>query len=263
MNRNQFSLKSVLFVLVILTLVLAACQPTAPAPQEAMGAGDAGTTMEDKDASMSDTASMEDKDAMTEDTTAMAEEQDAMVDDTPTMEDKDAMMDDTPTMEDKDTMTGGADTMMEAPAWFSASLVDVRTGETFSIADLKGKIIVVETFAQWCPNCLSQQNEVLRLQTLLGERDDVVFIALDIDANEDAASLQAYVERHGFTWLYAVAPVEVAREIGNLYGDQFLNPPSAPIFIIDSHGEVHPLPFGIKSAETLKDALMPFLSTDM
>ncbi len=250
MNRNQFSLKSVLFVLVILTLVLAACQPTAPAPQEAMGAGDAGTTMEDKDASMSDTASMEDKDAMTEDTTAMAEEQDAM-------------MDDTPTMEDKDTMTGGADTMMEAPAWFSASLVDVRTGETFSITGLKDKTIVVETFAQWCPNCLSQQNEVLRLQTLLGERDDVVFIALDIDANEDAASLQAYVERHGFTWLYAVAPVEVAREIGNLYGDQFLNPPSAPIFIIDSHGEVHPLPFGIKSAETLKDALMPFLSTDM
>ena len=185
-------------------------------------------------------------------------------------EDKDTNMEEPAAMEDKDAMTESADTtmededgMMETPAWFNASLVDVRTGETFSIADLKGKIIVVETFAQWCPNCLKQQNAVLELQTLLGEREDVVFIGLDIDANEDAASLQAYVDRHGFTWLYAVAPAEVAREIGNLYGDQFLNPPSTPMFIIDTRGEVHLLPFGIKSAETLKEALMPFLAADM
>ena len=253
MNSNKFSFKPILFLLVILTLVLSACQPAEPVQQEAISTDEPGTMMEDKD------AAMEDKDA------SMIEDKDAMLD-----EDKDTNMEEPAAMEDKDAMTESADTtmededgMMETPAWFNASLVDVRTGETFSIADLKGKIIVVETFAQWCPNCLKQQNAVLELQTLLGEREDVVFIGLDIDANEDAASLQAYVDRHGFTWLYAVAPAEVAREIGNLYGDQFLNPPSTPMFIIDTRGEVHLLPFGIKSAETLKEALMPFLAADM
>ena len=57
--------------------------------------------------------------------------------------------------------------------------------------------------------------------------------------------------------------VDVARENGNLYGQQFLNPPSAPMFIIDRHGEVHPLPFGVKSAADLQKALEPFLNEAM
>jgi len=60
-----------------------------------------------------------------------------------------------------------------------------------------------------------------------------------------------------------VAPVEVAREIGLLYGDQFLNPPSTPMLIIDTHGEVHLLLFGHKTAAELKSALTPFLSESM
>ena len=59
------------------------------------------------------------------------------------------------------------------------------------------------------------------------------------------------------------AAPDVAREIGNLYGAQFLNPPSAPMFIIDRHGEVQPLPFGVKSAADLQKALEPFLNDAM
>jgi hypothetical protein len=55
----------------------------------------------------------------------------------------------------------------------------------------------------------------------------------------------------------------VAREIAALYGDQFLNPPSTPMLIIDRRGQVHPLPFGIKSAADLRQALEPFLNEVM
>ena len=69
-----------------------------------------------------------------------------------------------------------------------------------------------------------------------------------------------YVASHGFDWQYAIAPAEVAREISQLYGDQFLNPTAAPMLIIDRNGEVHPLPFGIKSAEELMEAVESFLN---
>jgi hypothetical protein len=82
---------------------------------------------------------------------------------------------------------------------------------------------------------------------------------LDIDPNENEAILKTYVNSHGFDWTYAVAPASVAREIGNLYGDQFLNPPSAPMFIIDRQGHVHLLQFGVKSAQDLKAAVEPYL----
>jgi len=160
-------------------------------------------------------------------------------------------------------MSGGEETMMEAPAWFSAALTDVRSGQEFTISDHKGKVLLVETMAIWCTTCLAQQKQVVALHGLLGERDDFQSIGLDIDPNENSGDLQTYVERNNFDWVYAVSPAAVSSEIGSLYGDAFLNPPSAPMLIIDRHGEVHPLPFGVKSAEDLQDALEPFLNQGM
>jgi len=81
--------------------------------------------------------------------------------------------------------------------------------------------------------------------------------------NESLPDLKEYVERNGFDWYYSVVSQDVAREISQLYGDQFLNPPSTPMLIIDRHGQAHPLPFGIKSAAELLDALQPYLDESM
>jgi thiol-disulfide isomerase/thioredoxin len=165
------------------------------------------------------------------------------------------------TMMEKETPV--ADAMMEVPAWYSASLTDVSTGQAFTINDFKGKVVLVETMAIWCPSCLKQQGQVKALRDLLGQRGDFVIIGLDIDPNEDSASLKSYVEGNGFNWLYAVAKTEVALDISKHYGDQFLNPPSTPILVIDRHGEAHTMPFGIKSADELMKFIQPFLDGPM
>ena len=148
----------------------------------------------------------------------------------------------------------------ETPAWFDAPMVDVRTGQTFSINDFYGKVVLVETLAMWCSSCLKQQIEVKALHEQLAGDDRFVSIGLDIDINEEAQDLKTYTEKNQFDWLYAIAPVEVAREISELYGAQFLNPPSTPILIIDKRGEVHLTNFGLKTADALYDFVTPFLS---
>lgn len=160
-----------------------------------------------------------------------------------------------------DSMQGA--TADDAPAWFSASFADARTGESFSIQGLSGKVVLVETMAMWCSNCLRQQGQVKALHEMLGERDDFISIGLDVDPFEDVASLKGYVESNGFNWLYAVAPEAVSSEISSLYGDQFLNPSSTPMLVIDRHGVAHPLPFGVKSAEELLEFIQPFLDEGM
>ena len=116
----------------------------------------------------------------------------------------------------------------------------------------------------WCPNCKRQQQEVQALHAALGEIGaDLISLGLDIDPNENAADLKAYTEANGFDWVYAVAPPAVSRSLSELYGDQFLNPPSTPMLLIDRHGQVHLLPFGIKDAETLQQAVTPFLNEGM
>jgi len=144
--------------------------------------------------------------------------------------------------------------------WFDMELKDVRTGETFTMNDFAGKVVLVETMAIWCPNCAVQANEVRKLHEALGNPEDLVTVSLDVDFNEDDASLKEYVEGYGFDWRYAVAPLEVARALGNLYSAEYLNPPLSPMLIIDRKGEVHLLDFGKKRAETLQKILEPFLA---
>jgi len=189
---------------------------------------------------------------------------DAMMEKPPTEE---AMMEKSPTpetmMEKTATPAPVSDDMMESPDWYSAAFIDASSGTMYSINDFKGKVILVETLAMWCSNCRAQQQQVLALHGLLGEREDFVSIGIDIDTNENLGDLTAYVASNGFDWYYAVATSEVAREFGKLYGDQFLNPPSTPMLIIDRQGKAHPLPFGIKSAEDLLDYLTPYLDKGM
>lgn len=161
-----------------------------------------------------------------------------------------------------DEMEESADIQMEKdlPEWYSWDLTDVNSGAIFKVADHQGKVVLVETLAVWCSNCLRQQQEVARLHSLLGERDDFVSLGIDIDPNEDSQILSSYTAKNGFDWLYAVASPELIEEISVLYGIQYLNPPSTPMLIIDRAGAAHLLPFGIKSAEDLQSALEPFLN---
>ena len=112
----------------------------------------------------------------------------------------------------------------------------------------------------WCPNCIVQANEVRKLHKALGNPDDLISVSLDVDINEDGASLKEYADGYGFDWHFAVAPLAVARELGNLYTAQYLNPPLSPMLIIDRKGNVHHLEYGFKDAETLQKAVEPYLA---
>lgn len=159
--------------------------------------------------------------------------------------------------------TESPNALTEPPKWFSVSLTNVHTGEAFTVNDLKGKVVLVEDMAVWCTNCFHQQTQVKALRASLGARDDFVTMGMDVDPNEDAPKLKAYIDKNGFDWVYVVAPTEVAREISTIYGSQYLNPTSTPMLIVDRHGATHLLPFGIKSADELQKALQPYLDESM
>jgi cytochrome oxidase Cu insertion factor (SCO1/SenC/PrrC family) len=146
------------------------------------------------------------------------------------------------------------------PEWFDMDLIDAQSGETFTISDYAGKVVLLETMAMWCPNCIVQANEVRNLHKLLGNPQDLVSVSLDVDINEDQASLKEYASGYGFDWHFAVAPLLVARALGNLYTAEYLNPPLNPMMIIDRDGNVHHLDYGKKDAETLQKIVEPYLT---
>jgi cytochrome oxidase Cu insertion factor (SCO1/SenC/PrrC family) len=150
-------------------------------------------------------------------------------------------------------MTSTTPDVMMATNWPDAALNNVNGNKPFKVSDFKGKVVVVEPMAVWCTTCLQQEKNI---QTLLKSSDvQFVYISLDIDANENEKDLNQYASQNQFQWMLAVAPRNVVHEIGQLYGNMFLNPPSAPILIVDPQGKVHPLPFGVKSSDDIKKAI--------
>ena len=135
-------------------------------------------------------------------------------------------------------------------AWATTALTDVSSGETFRIADLADTVVILETMAIWCSNCRAQQGDVQDALSRL-PADRVVFVVLDVDPNEDAASLAEYRVANGFEGRYAIAGDDVARALAADFGDQFLNPPSTPMLIVGTDGTVTRTEFGHKSADEI------------
>lgn len=85
---------------------------------------------------------------------------------------------------------------------------------------------------------------------------DVVMVSIDGDPNEDAALLKRYAEQNGFTWRFTVASRELMSSLAQTFGNEYLNPPSDPMFVVSAKaGNAYRLPFGHKDADDLKAAV--------
>ena len=136
-----------------------------------------------------------------------------------------------------------------APAWMDIELTDVATGQTFRISDFKGKPVLMESFAVWCPTCLAQQKELQKLQT--SEGDDVIHISLDTDPNEDAEKIREHIQRYGLDWYFAVSPIELTQALIDEFGLDFVSAPRAPVVLICKDGSARFLRSGVKPVEEL------------
>lgn len=136
--------------------------------------------------------------------------------------------------------------------WLTFELKDVVSGKTFKLADFKGKVVLIEMMAVWCPTCTAQQREMQKLSAALG--DAVAMISIDIDANENAEILRRHVETSNFKWLFAVAPRALAQQLVDAFGERIIHPPSAPMILLDKAQQPKVLRFGVKpSAEIIQE----------
>jgi len=136
-----------------------------------------------------------------------------------------------------------------AQAWMDIELKDIRTGELFKVGDFKGKPILLESFAVWCPTCLRQQKEIEKLK--VKEGDTIIHISLNTDPNEDEAKIREHLEEHGFDWYFAVAPPELTKALIDEVGLAIVSAPLAPVILICEDQSVRFLRGGVKSAEAL------------
>ncbi|MFN3638130.1 MAG: TlpA family protein disulfide reductase [Chloroherpetonaceae bacterium] len=98
-----------------------------------------------------------------------------------------------------------------AEAFAQAPLFSVQTleGKTLSLSDLKGKGVIVNFWATWCPPCRAEIPEMIALQKEYGEQ--FTFIGVAINDQEDR--VKAFVTQKGLNY-----PVAMDNGLSALYG---------------------------------------------
>lgn len=139
----------------------------------------------------------------------------------------------------------------ERPDWLALPIVDARTGQTFTMADLAGKTVYVEPMATWCTNCRQQMGNIRdNLLTKL-DPERTVLLGLSVETDLPGEDLAAYVDKQGFSWQFAVMTPELLQALAATYGQTVTNPPAVPHFVIGPDGSASDLSTGFHTADQL------------
>jgi thiol-disulfide isomerase/thioredoxin len=146
---------------------------------------------------------------------------------------------------DKKPVTSASDAIA------TASFYDLQE-KVQALAQWKGKVMVVNFWATWCPPCLAEIPEFIHLQKQY-EKQGVQFVGIAIDQR---SKVQAYAKEVGMNYpvlLGDLAGIDLARRTGNPQGGLPYT------VIVDRSGKVVATQLGTLSTEQLEGIIKPLL----
>ena len=101
-------------------------------------------------------------------------------------------------------------------ALMNASLPDAE-GQTHALTEWRGKILLVNFWATWCPPCVAEMPELVELQKSFADKNlQVIGIGVDSPSN-----ILQLTKKHQISYPILVAGMqgtELSRDLGNLAG---------------------------------------------
>jgi thiol-disulfide isomerase/thioredoxin len=169
------------------------------------------------------------------------------------MSENDNLENDTENIEDNNEIQDNEPEVLESnPIWKTTILTDVISKKQFSIEDKSGEVILLESFAVWCPTCKKQQDIMKEFHKA---NPDVVTISLNTDPNEDESKVLEFANENGFDWYYAVSPSDMTQSLIDDFGVGVVNAPAVPIVLICENGNSHLLDRGLKQVEEIETSI--------
>jgi peroxiredoxin len=118
-------------------------------------------------------------------------------------------------------------------------------GQEVSLASLRGKVVVVDFWATWCPPCREELPHLEKLSKELAAKD-ILFVGVN---DEESGVARSFVKKHG---LEIPVLMDNKREVKRRYGIRAI--PS--LFVIDRDGVIRQHFIGSRSEQTLRKAIL-------
>jgi cytochrome c biogenesis protein CcmG, thiol:disulfide interchange protein DsbE len=101
-------------------------------------------------------------------------------------------------------------------------------GKSEHLSDFRGKVVVLNFWATWCPPCVEETPSLIELNKRIANRNAVV---LGVSVDEDSAAYQKFIQDHGINFLTSRdASKKSAQDYGTVMYPE--------TYIIDRHGKI-------------------------
>ena len=140
-------------------------------------------------------------------------------------------------------MSAGGSGATEAP---DIEFTDLD-GQTVSLSDFKGKVVVLDMMATWCPSCREGMADLSEVHDRYG--DSIEMITIDIDLTETPAQLRDFQREYGAEWRFTMDNED--RDFFQEFNVQTI----PKIVVIDINGDVVFSESVVISADELSDLI--------
>jgi thiol-disulfide isomerase/thioredoxin len=133
-----------------------------------------------------------------------------------------------------------------APAW---KLTDLD-GKEIGRDALKGKVVVVDFWATWCPPCVQEIPGYIALQKKYADKG-LVIVGLSLDS-KGAEAVKPFAAKKGINYRLAIAGSDLADAFGGVEG-------IPTTFLIDREGKIRHKKVGSMEADDYEKLVAPLL----
>lgn len=125
---------------------------------------------------------------------------------------------------------------------------DVRTGETIALTNYRGKVVVLNFWATWCPPCRGEIPDLIQLSKDFAGK----IVVIGATVNDDEDSTRTFARNNGIKYPLFMSDNTLEAHYGGITG-------VPTTFIIDKTGKIVKKVVGGRTYDSFADLIEPYL----